>query len=57
MWRQSLQGSVSGLRVVITQRQPGSSPNITLRGEQQLRGIIIAALIIDGIVRNNIAEY
>ena len=35
---QSLQGSVSGLRVVNTTGQPGSSPNITLRGEQQLRG-------------------
>ena len=48
---QSLQGSVSGLRVVNTTGQPGSSPNITLRGGATITGDNSAALIIvDGIV-------
>ena len=54
---QSLQGSVSGLRVVNTTGQPGSSPNITLRGGATITGDNSAALIIvDGIVRNNMAD-
>ena len=54
---QSLRGSVSGLRVVNTTGQPGSSPNITLRGGATITGDNSAALIIvDGIVRNNMAD-
>lgn len=54
---QSLQGSVTGLRVVNTSGQPGSEPNITLRGGATITGDNSNTLIVvDGIVRNNMND-
>lgn len=54
---QSLQGSVTGLRVVTTSGQPGSEPNITLRGGATITGDNSKALIVvDGIVRNSMND-
>lgn len=54
---QSLQGSVTGLRVVNTSGQPGSEPNITLRGGATITGDNSKALIVvDGIVRNSMSD-
>ena len=54
---QSLQGSVTGLRVVNTTGQPGSSPDIILRGGATITGEKSSALIVvDGIVRNSMAD-
>lgn len=51
---QALQGSVTGLRVVNTTGQPGSNPNIVLRGGATISGNNNSALIIvDGIVRES----
>lgn len=48
---QSLQGNVSGLRVVNTSGRPGSQPQIVLRGGASIWGSSDALVIIDGIVR------
>ncbi len=54
---QALQGSVTGLRVVNTTGQPGSNPNIVLRGGATISGTSANALIIvDGIVRNSMSD-
>lgn len=54
---QSLQGTVSGLRVVNTTGKPGADPNIVLRGGATLTGKNNGALIVvDGIVRNSLAD-
>lgn len=54
---QSLQGSVTGLRVINTTGQPGSEPNITLRGGATITGDNSKALIVvDGIVRNSMSD-
>lgn len=54
---QSLQGSVTGLRVVTNSGQPGSSPEITLRGGASITGKNNKALIIvDGIVRDSMDD-
>ena len=54
---QSLQGSVTGLRVVNKTGQPGSEPDITLRGGATITGDNSKALIVvDGIVRNSMSD-
>lgn len=54
---QALQGTVSGLRVVNNSGQPGSQPNIVLRGGATITGSNNAALVIvDGVVRPNLGE-
>lgn len=54
---QSLQGSVTGLRVVTNSGQPGSSPEITLRGGASITGKNNKALIIvDGVVRDGMDD-
>lgn len=54
---QSLQGSVTGLRVVNTTGQPGSSPDIILRGGATITGDNSSALIVvDGTVRNSMSD-
>lgn len=54
---QSLQGSVTGLRVINTTGQPGANPDITLRGGATITGDNTNALIvIDGIVRNSMSD-
>lgn len=54
---QSLQGSVTGLRVVNKSGQPGSDPDITLRGGATITGDNSKALIVvDGIVRNSMSD-
>lgn len=54
---QALQGSVTGLRVVNTTGQPGSNPDITLRGGATITGSNTSALVvIDGVVRNSMAD-
>lgn len=54
---QSLQGTVSGLRVVNTTGQPGANPNIVLRGGATITGKDNGALVVvDGIVRNSLAD-
>lgn len=54
---QALQGSVTGLRVVNTTGQPGSTPNIVLRGGATISGTSNNALVIvDGIIRNSMAD-
>lgn len=54
---QALQGSVTGLRVINTTGQPGSTPNIVLRGGATITGSNNNALVIvDGIVRNSMAD-
>lgn len=51
---QALQGSVTGLRVVNVSGQPGSEPNITLRGGATITGANNQALIIvDGVVHDS----
>ena len=57
---QSLQGSVSGLRVINNSGQPGSSPNIVLRGGASITGTYNegnndALIVVDGIVRESMA--
>ena len=54
---QALQGSVTGMRVVNTSGQPGTTPNIVLRGGATISGSNNNALVIvDGIVRNSMAD-
>lgn len=54
---QSLQGSVTGIRVVNASGQPGSSPEITLRGGASITGKNNKALVIvDGIVRDGMDD-
>lgn len=54
---QSLQGSVTGLRVVNTTGQPGTNPDITLRGGATITGENSNALVVvDGIVRNSMSD-
>ena len=54
---QSLQGTVSGLRVVNISGQPGKDPNIVLRGGATMTGKDNGALVVvDGIVRNSLAD-
>ena len=54
---QSLQGSVTGLRVINKSGQPGSDPDITLRGGATITGSNSRALIVvDGIVRNSMSD-
>lgn len=54
---QALQGSVTGLRVINTSGQPGSNPNIVLRGGATIEGTSANALVIvDGIIRNSMAD-
>lgn len=54
---QSLQGSVTGLRVINKSGQPGSDPDITLRGGATITGDNSKALIVvDGIVRNSMSD-
>ncbi len=54
---QSLQGTVSGLRVVNTTGKPGADPNIVLRGGATLTGKDNGALVVvDGIVRSSLAD-
>ena len=54
---QALQGSVTGLRVVNTSGQPGTSPQIVLRGGATITGSNNSALVIvDGIIRNSMAD-
>lgn len=54
---QSLQGSVTGLRVTTISGQPGSSPDITLRGGATITGNNNKALIIvDGIIRDSMDD-
>ncbi len=54
---QALQGSVTGLRVINTTGQPGSNPNIVLRGGATIDGNNNGALVVvDGIVRNSMAD-
>lgn len=49
---QSLQGTVSGLRVVTTSGKPGSSPNIVLRGGASINSNLEGPLVVvDGLVR------
>lgn len=51
---QALQGTVTGLRVINTTGQPGTSPDIVLRGGATISGNNTGALIIvDGIVRES----
>ena len=51
---QSLQGTVTGLRVSNTSGQPGSEPNIVLRGGATISGSNNGALIVvDGVVRES----
>ena len=51
---QALQGSVTGLRVVNTTGQPGTTPDIVLRGGATISGNNTSALIIvDGIIRES----
>ncbi len=51
---QALQGTVTGLRVTNTSGQPGTTPNIVLRGGATISGDNNGALIIvDGIVRES----
>lgn len=54
---QSLQGTVSGLRVINTSGKPGSDPNIVLRGGATMTGKDNGALVVvDGIIRNSLAD-
>mgnify|MGYP001026846835 FL=1 len=54
---QALQGTVTGLRVVNTSGQPGTTPNIVLRGGATISGTSNNALVIvDGIIRNSMAD-
>ena len=53
---QALQGSVTGLRVINTSGAPGSTPQITLRGGATISGTNNALVIVDGIVRNSMAD-
>lgn len=49
----SLQGSISGLRVVNTSGKPGSSPSIVLRGGASINKPLEGPLVVvDGIVRS-----
>lgn len=49
----SLQGTISGLRVVNTSGKPGSSPNIVLRGGASINKPLESPLVvIDGIIRS-----
>lgn len=51
---QALQGTVTGLRVINTTGQPGTSPDIVLRGGATISGNNTGALIIvDGIIRES----
>ncbi len=47
----SLQGTVSGLRVITTTGQPGSSPSILLRGGASITSPGSPLVVVDGIVR------
>jgi TonB-dependent SusC/RagA subfamily outer membrane receptor len=47
----SLQGTVSGLRVINTSGQPGSSPTILLRGGASINSPGAPLVVVDGIVR------
>ena len=50
---QSLQGTVSGLRVTNTSGKPGSSPNIVLRGGASINKNLEGPLVVvDGLVRS-----
>lgn len=54
---QSLQGTVSGLRVINTTGKPGADPNIVLRGGATMTGKDNGALVVvDGIIRNSLAD-
>lgn len=54
---QSLQGTVSGLRVINTTGKPGADPNIVLRGGATMTGKDNNALVVvDGIIRNSLAD-
>ncbi|MDO4181175.1 MAG: TonB-dependent receptor [Bacteroidales bacterium] len=54
---QALQGSVTGLRVTNVSGQPGSNPQIVLRGGATIEGTSANALVIvDGIVRNSMSD-
>ena len=48
----ALQGTVSGLRVVNTSGQPGSSPSILLRGGASINSPGAPLVVVDGIVRS-----
>lgn len=54
---QALQGSVTGLRVVNTTGQPGSTPNIVLRGGATISGTAANALVVvDGVIREGMSD-
>lgn len=54
---QALQGSVTGLRVINKSGQPGSEPDITLRGGATITGDNSKALIVvDGIIRDSMSD-
>ncbi|MCD6355365.1 MAG: SusC/RagA family TonB-linked outer membrane protein [Prolixibacteraceae bacterium] len=51
---QALQGRVSGLKVINTSGQPGSSPQIVLRGGSSISGNNSPLYIVDGVERAEI---
>lgn len=53
---QALQGTVTGLRVINTSGSPGATPNIVLRGGASISGSSNALVIVDGVVRNSMAD-
>ena len=54
---QALQGTVTGLRVINTTGQPGSNPDITLRGGATITGTSSNALVVvDGIIRESLSD-
>ena len=53
---QALSGAVSGLRVVNTSGSPGATPSITLRGGTNLDGSGTPLVIVDGQLRDSMAD-
>ena len=53
---QALSGAVSGLRVVNTSGNPGASPEITLRGGTNLDGSGTPLVMVDGQLRDSMAD-
>lgn len=53
---QALSGAVSGLRVTNTSGNPGSAPTITLRGGTNLDGSGSPLVIVDGQLRDSMAD-
>jgi len=53
---ESLQGSVTGVRISSTTGQPGSTPNIVIRGGAALNGTGTPLYLVDGVQKEDLSD-